>query len=71
VLYGGDEGDDDMHGDEASRMVVVARLIGWWRHAERWPELAVLAARKRAIPAAWSRSCCGFWEREERRGGYL
>jgi hypothetical protein len=69
VLSGDDEGDDGVCGDEASRMVVVARWIGWRRRAKRRPELTVLAARKCAIPAAWSRSRFGFREREERRGG--
>jgi hypothetical protein len=66
VLSGGGEGDADVRGDKASRMVVVARSIRWRRRAERWPELAVLAVCKHAIPAARSRSCCGFQGREER-----
>jgi hypothetical protein len=66
MLLGGDEGDDDVRGDEASKMVVVAGLFGWRRCAERQPEVAVLAACTCAIPTAWWCICCVVQERKER-----
>jgi hypothetical protein len=52
-------------------MVVVAALIGWRGHAERWPKLAGAVGFVRMIPA---RSLAFLFEslwRGERRGKYL
>jgi hypothetical protein len=71
VLLGTPRGDDEVRQTMASKVVVVARSIGWRRCAEGWPELAGAAACVRVILASVCAFCYRGLRRGERRGGYL
>jgi hypothetical protein len=66
-LPDGDGINDEVRRATASKRVVVVAWITCRCDAQARPKLTEAAGFGRAIPAAWSQSCSGYREREERR----